>query len=93
MAYDSSDRFGDYIRSGAIYARGYTRGITLPGLTLVFLQGYYEMSSIGKTVAELETPCFCIDKKKFEGYCEKILSFGRELNLSVRGQTKTHKTL
>lgn len=53
------------------------------------LLSYYK----GKRIAELPTPSFVIDRKKFKTNCEKMLKNLQNLNADFRAHIKTHKCI
>ena len=51
------------------------------------------MSVIGKHISCLQTPAFVINQRKFRENCQEMLDRAQASGVSLRGQTKTHKTL
>lgn len=51
------------------------------------------MASIGKRLSELTTPAFLVDRTKAKANCSTMLATCRDLGLTLRAQTKTHKTV
>ncbi|KAK3860700.1 hypothetical protein Pcinc_033267 [Petrolisthes cinctipes] len=51
------------------------------------------MASVGKRVSELTTPAFVLDRIKVEANCSNMLATCAALDLTLRAQTKTHKTV
>ncbi|KAK4305914.1 hypothetical protein Pmani_022229 [Petrolisthes manimaculis] len=51
------------------------------------------MASVGKRVSELTTPAFVLDRVKVEANCSNMLKTCAALGLTLRAQTKTHKTV
>ncbi|KAK3857131.1 hypothetical protein Pcinc_036593 [Petrolisthes cinctipes] len=51
------------------------------------------MASVGKRVSELTTPAFVLDRVKVEANCSNMLATCADLGLTLRAQTKTHKTV
>lgn len=47
----------------------------------------------GRRVSELVTPAFVVDRSQVAANCAKILAACTELGLTLRAQTKTHKTI
>ncbi|ROT82416.1 putative D-serine dehydratase-like [Penaeus vannamei] len=50
-------------------------------------------STIGCRVEELITPAFLVDRAKVEVNCRNMLNTCKALGVSLRAQTKTHKTI
>ena len=48
---------------------------------------------VGRPLSGLPTPAFVVDLKAVEGNCDRMLSRAKEFGLSLRGPTKTHKTV
>lgn len=51
------------------------------------------MSYIGRHISSLPTPALIVDRQKFEANCTKMLELARTNGISLRAQTKTHKTV
>jgi len=51
------------------------------------------MSFIGRHISSLPTPALIVDKDKFEANCRKMLDLAKTNKISLRAQTKTHKTV
>ena len=54
---------------------------------------FVKMSCIGKHISCLQTPAFIINERKFQQNCDEMLERCRSSGVSLRGQTKTHKTV
>ena len=50
-------------------------------------------SQIGKHISELPTPCLVVSKKAVEDNCQGMLEKASKMEVQLRGQTKTHKTV
>lgn len=51
------------------------------------------MEVIGKKLTELPTPTFCVDLNVVEKNCDKMVTIAKSLNVQLRAQVKTHKTM
>ena len=51
------------------------------------------MSVIGKHISSLQTPAFIINQRQFRENCQEMLDRAQASGVSLRGQTKTHKTV
>ena len=50
-------------------------------------------SQLGKKVSDLPTPSLVVYKKVYENNCKHMLKRAAEMGVTLRGQTKTHKTV
>ncbi|XP_023329119.1 D-serine dehydratase [Eurytemora carolleeae] len=47
----------------------------------------------GKSIYDLSTPSFLVDIQVYQSNCSRMLELARTAGISLRGQTKTHKTV
>merc|ERR1739838_687812 len=74
------------------HLKGGTLGTSTKGL-FIKMATTTSASCIGKSVSELETPCFLVDLEKVTKNCQTMKETCKSLERSFRPVTNTHRTL